>query len=100
MHPRARQRRTKKHLLHLLGAIFVLALLLGVVGYLVNRNTTLQNDLAQVQQQQEYRFQDFPTTEEGSFSGTVKATVDKQPQDSIIILFASAKIPGMTLLYY
>ena len=43
---------------------------------------------------------DFPTAEEGTFIGVLPEKYFKEEMDNVIILFASAKIPGLTLMYY
>jgi hypothetical protein len=43
---------------------------------------------------------DFPNSKEGTFAGTLQKEYFKQPIDQIVILFASARVPGLALLYY
>ena len=43
---------------------------------------------------------DFPSIEEGTLAGTLKEVYFKEQIDSVVVLFASAKIPGLSLLYY
>jgi len=48
----------------------------------------------------EEKLVDFPNTEAGTFGGILKATYGKQPPEEVLVLFASVKIPGLTILYY
>ncbi len=43
---------------------------------------------------------DFPNTKGGTLSGWAGSKYYKEPIDDVIILFASANVPGLTLLYY
>ncbi|MDP3989689.1 MAG: hypothetical protein Q8Q01_00615 [archaeon] len=43
---------------------------------------------------------DFPTTEAGTFSGILNENYFKEPIDSIVLLFASKKLPGFAIKYY
>lgn len=43
---------------------------------------------------------DFPSTEEGTFSGWLKKSYFKEPVDKEVVLFSSARIPGLTLIYH
>lgn len=43
---------------------------------------------------------DFPSSEEGTFSGWVKESYFKEPIDEKVVLFSSGRIPGLVLIYY
>ncbi len=43
---------------------------------------------------------DFPSTEEGTLSGWMEGVYPKEPIDKEIVLFSSAKIPGLAIVYY
>lgn len=43
---------------------------------------------------------DFPNKEMGTFSGFAGEKFFKEPIDKVVILFASAKIPGLAIIYY
>ena len=43
---------------------------------------------------------DFPSTEAGTFSGILNENYFKEPIDPIVLLFASKKLPGFTIIYY
>ena len=44
--------------------------------------------------------QDFPSVEQGTFRGQLQKNYFKEPIDDIVVLFSSAKLPGMSLIYY
>jgi hypothetical protein len=43
---------------------------------------------------------DFPTTDAGTFVGVLQKEYFKEPIDKVVILFVSARIPGLSLIYY
>ena len=43
---------------------------------------------------------DFMSVDGGTFNGWAGATYYKEPIDDPVVLFVSAKVPGMSLLYY
>jgi len=46
------------------------------------------------------QMQDFPSTEQGTFTGQLKPNYYKEKPDQIIILFVSSRLPGLALIYY
>lgn len=54
----------------------------------------------QTQQPISIETMDFPNPDEGTFSGWLKPNYFKEPIDPVVILFISAKIPGVSLMYY
>ena len=79
--------------LYLLSASVVLA---AVIYFLSFNVTPLRPELVQ----QPDQIGDFPSSEEGTLSGTLKEHYFKEKIDPVVVLFASARIPGLSILYY
>lgn len=43
---------------------------------------------------------DFPSTEQGTFTGILQPEYPQEPIDQVVLLFASSKVPGLMLIYY
>lgn len=46
------------------------------------------------------QMQDFPNDQQGVFVGQLNADYFKEPIDQIVVLFISARIPGLSIMYY
>src|SRR3989344_1242645 len=79
---------------------FFLTAALGLlgVGYLFLSHQKVELQPEQIRQPDQVG--DFPSTEEGTLAGTLKEVYFKEQIDPVVVLFASAKIPGLSLLYY
>ena len=49
---------------------------------------------------QTVQMMDFPNDQQGIFIGILQSEYFKQPVDQIVVLFASSRIPGLTIIYY
>src|SRR3989344_1080577 len=78
-------------------SVAVIVVLLGA-GYLFLSQQKVELEPEQIRQPDQVG--DFPSIEEGTLAGTLKEVYFKEQIDSVVVLFASAKIPGLSLLYY
>lgn len=46
------------------------------------------------------QMQDFPNDQQGIFIGQLNADYFKDPIDQIVVLFVSARIPGLSIMYF
>jgi len=77
--------------------IGILILIIGLTcaAFLISNNQTPQTEEPSSTQQV-----DFSNNQEGTFIGTLQAEYFKEPIDQVVVMFVSAKIPGLTLIYY
>ncbi len=73
--------------------VFIAVLLLGL-SHLVKNIENIPAAPTEV------RIADFESAEEGTFNGQLLPTYFKDPIDPVIVLFASAKVPGISFIYY
>jgi len=87
-------------ILYLFLALIVITLVLYSIGKVGILFPETKAEEAPAEGVQTIGLTDFPSTEEGTFGGQLNPTYFKEPVDQVVILFASAKIPGLTILYY
>lgn len=73
--------------------LFLIAVIIAISGKIIEKPQ--ENALPETTQ-----IQDFASIEQGTFTGNLKPNYFKEPIDQVIVLFASAKIPGLMLIYY
>jgi hypothetical protein len=87
-----------------------LVTILFVLGFLSGWNILIQNYEKQLtvsavldtpsQEQLTNKEIDFPNTEAGTFAGFAGEKYFREPIEEVVVLFASAKIPGIAIIYY
>lgn len=102
---KGKRRNIKSKPVRLLDFLIIMVVILALIlsfGMIIN-NEEGKADLVNNEKDLENEPQgvpDFPSTEEGTLTGKVKPNYFKEPIDQIIVLFASTKIPGLSLIYY
>ncbi len=87
-------------ILYLFLALIVIILVLYSVGKVGILFPETKAEEVKTEEVQTIELSDFPSTEEGTFGGQLNPAYFKEQLDQVVILFASAKIPGLTILYY
>jgi hypothetical protein len=93
--------------LHFVLVSTVIIVMVILFGFLFSKNSLLEDEVENTRQKLKMaetnsvvQIQDFPSDKEGTFRGVLQKEYYKDSLDKIVILFASAKVPGLTILYY
>ena len=76
--------------------VLLIIVLIGAVVIFNQKNVPLQPEKIQ----QPDQIGDFSSAEAGTLSGTLQEHYFKEQIDPVVVLFASARIPGLSILYY
>lgn len=99
----------KHHLIEIVLVLIIIALLLQLVfspfSFKTNKISAekdSQGNLIDVQTKKPLALKelDFPSSDEGSLIAWTKESYFRQPVDKIVVLFVSARLPGLALIYY